>query len=77
MHWQHPYHHRHTTADGDRKPYDVIIELWGEPPLCVGVWVCGCVGVWVCGCVGMWVGVWVCGCVGVWVCGCMCVCVYV
>ena len=31
VHGQHSYHHQHTTADGDRKPYDVIIKLWGEP----------------------------------------------
>jgi hypothetical protein len=31
VHGQHPYHQQHTTADGDRKSYDDIIELWGEP----------------------------------------------
>ena len=38
VHGQHPYHHQYTNADGDQKPYDVIIELWGEP--CVSVCVC-------------------------------------
>ena len=40
-----------TCADGDRKPYDVIIELWGEPCVCVCVYVCMCVCVYVCMCV--------------------------
>jgi hypothetical protein len=33
VHGQHPYHHQHNIVDGDRKPYDDIIEVWGEPPL--------------------------------------------
>ena len=32
---QHPYHHQHTVAGGDRKPSDVIIKLWGEPRVIV------------------------------------------
>ena len=51
VHGQHPYHHQHTNAYGDWKPYDIIVEFRGEPRVYVCMCVCVCVCVYVCVCV--------------------------